>query len=81
MLGMIEMSGAGRFSRTVIGPTTSSTPSASWPVVGVDQVAIAVAIELPSTSLSHQRRMLNATSSAVNGSPLFQVTPGRTLRT
>ena len=38
-------------------------------------------IELPSTVWSHQRVMLKITSSALNGSPLFQLAPLRTCRT
>ncbi len=56
-------------------------PSASVPVSSSISVAKRAAIELPSTSRSHQRSMLKTTSSAVNASPLAQVTPCRTFST
>ena len=59
--------------------TISTAPSRIAPVSASTRPPIRPAIELPSTEVSHQRSMLCTTSWAVNASPLFQVTPGRTL--
>jgi hypothetical protein len=75
---MIATSGEDRLRRTVMSSTTSIAPSRACPV-GVAQhvepcghgVALDAAVAHPA--------MLKATSSAVKGSPLLQVTPGRTM--
>ncbi len=78
MPAMSVMSGAGNFSLTVWLSITSMAPSIALLVSPSISTAKRPAMELPSTSLSHQPVMLRATSSAVKSSPLFHLTPLRT---
>ena len=72
------MSGLVSFSLTVMSSTLVTAPSRSLPVASSTSVPTRPGIELPSAALSPQRVKLKITSSAVNVSPLFQVTPLRT---
>ena len=78
MPGINEMSGFGRFRRIVWLSTISIAPSIALLVSASIRVAKRPAIELPSTSFSHQPLMLYATCSAVSSSPLVHLTPLRT---
>ena len=77
---MIEMSGAGSTSLTVWLSTAVIAPARASLVASSTSPPMRAAIELPSTPASHQRLMLFTTSSAVKSSPLFHLTPWRTLR-
>jgi hypothetical protein len=75
------MSEALRLSFTVKSSSLLTAPSRSVRVSGLTSPGKREAMALPSTLPSVQRAKLRTTSSAVKGSPLFQVTPWRTLRT
>jgi hypothetical protein len=77
---MIVMSGALSLSVTVMSSTMVIAPSRALPVASSISDDTRAAIELPSTVLSAQPVITRATSAEVKASPLFHVTPGRTLR-
>ena len=77
---MIVMSELLQVNCTVWLSTTLIALAPALPVSGSTSDDIRAAIELPSTSFSHHIAMLRATSSAVKSSPLFHLTPLRTLR-
>ena len=63
------MSGAGKFNWTVWESSFTIPPSMAFFVFSSTNGPILAAIELPSTSASHQRLKLKTTSSAFNSSP------------
>ena len=81
MLGMSVMSEMRGRRTTVDASLTVIAPSAATPVSGSISETTRLAMPLPTTVLSAQPSMARATCSAVNGSPLAQMTPWRTFST